>query len=192
VRLDVATGYPFNGRIRVRIDSTPDRPWSLTLRVPAWAAGGARLTVAGRARPVSAGPVTERRVWQRGDEVVLELPMAPRFTHPDPRIDAVRGCVAVEQGPLVLAVESVDVPSVATVDELRVDVARPPRLVDGRVVVDGRRAVGADAEAEADWPYQAATAPGRGEPMELPLVPYYRWANRGPSTMRVWLPVDDA
>ena len=25
--------------------------------------------------------------------------------------------------------------------------------------------------------------------VELPLLPYHAWATRGPSTMRVWLPV---
>lgn len=27
-----------------------------------------------------------------------------------------------------------------------------------------------------------------GEPIDVPLVPYREWANRGPSTMRVWIP----
>src|SRR5256885_2551845 len=31
-----------------------------------------------------------------------------RFTWPDPRVDALRGCVAVERGPLVLCAESLD------------------------------------------------------------------------------------
>ncbi|ETJ45372.1 hypothetical protein Q604_UNBC00628G0002, partial [human gut metagenome] len=26
----------------------------------------------------------------------------------------------------------------------------------------------------------------------LPLIPYYSWANRGPATMRVWLPRAEA
>lgn len=30
---------------------------------------------------------------------------------------------------------------------------------------------------------------GDGEVLEVPLVPYHDWAERGPSTMRVWLPV---
>lgn len=28
------------------------------------------------------------------------------------------------------------------------------------------------------------------DPAWIPLIPYYGWGNRGPSTMRVWLPVD--
>ncbi|WDZ82746.1 glycoside hydrolase family 127 protein [Micromonospora cathayae] len=203
----VTTDYPYDGRIRVRIDTDDDRPWSLSVRVPGWADRGATLTVGGDTRPVGPGAVTERRIWRRGDELLLTLPMAPRFTYPDDRIDAVRGCVAVERGPLVFALESVDVPGVGSVDELRVDLGRPPRLVDGRVVVCCRRVRARDH----DWPYRAdgaGSAPPAGDrsdevvpvtpdgvtPVtgpgfdEVALVEYHAWANRGPSTMRVWLP----
>ena len=40
----------------------------------------------------------------------LTLEMPPRVTAPDDRIDAVRGCVALERGPLVYCVESADLP----------------------------------------------------------------------------------
>ncbi|GAB3531247.1 glycoside hydrolase family 127 protein [Phytohabitans suffuscus] len=183
----VETDYPRDGEIRVRIDSDDEHPWALSLRVPGWAARGATLTVDGRREPVAPGVVTERRVWRRGDEVVLSLPMAPRFTYPDPRIDAVRGCVAVERGPVVFALESVDVPGVEAVDELRVDTGQPPRLVDGRVTVRLRHV----RAHEHDWPYRAdpaETTPAPGAPLDdVPLVEYHAWANRGPSTMRVWL-----
>ncbi|GFJ93962.1 hypothetical protein Prum_076040 [Phytohabitans rumicis] len=146
------------------------------------------MTVDGHTRPVGPGYVTEQRIWRPGDEVVLSLPMAPRFTYPDPRIDAVRGCVAVERGPVVLALESVDVDGVDSVDELRVDTGRPPRLSAGRVTVSLRRVHPNDH----DWPYrtdEAESVPALGEELdEVALVAYHAWANRGPSTMRVWLP----
>ncbi|WP_428964928.1 glycoside hydrolase family 127 protein [Micromonospora fluostatini] len=190
LRVTVLTGYPDDGVVRVRVDSDDDRPWSLSVRVPGWATRGATLTVDADTRPVGPGMVTERRVWRRGDEVVLRLPMAPRFTYPDPRIDAVRGCVAVERGPVVLALESVDVPGVGTVDEFRVDTRHPPRVVDGRVTVRCRRV----RPREDEWPYRGTPAPP--DPVdadldEVALVEYHAWANRGPSTMRVWLPTTD-
>ena len=46
--------------------------------------------------------------WRPGDKVTLELPLAPRLTAPHPRIDAVRGCLAIERGPLVYCVEQAD------------------------------------------------------------------------------------
>lgn len=186
LRVTIATGYPHDGEIRVRIDSDDDHPWSLSLRVPGWAARGATVTVGADTRAVGPGIVTERRTWHPGDEVVLSLPMAPRFTYPDPRIDAVRGCVAVERGPLVFALESVDVPGVGTVDELAVDTLRPPRLAGDRITVCCRRA----RPDDRDWPYRTdpEPAPVAGEEIEVALVEYRAWANRGPSTMRVWLP----
>ncbi|TDB71275.1 glycoside hydrolase family 127 protein [Micromonospora sp. KC723] len=187
--LTIATDYPHGGEVRVRIDSDHDDPWSLSLRVPGWAGQGATVTVDGATRPVGPGMVTERRRWRRGDEVLLALPVAPRFTYPDPRIDAIRGCVAVEHGPLVLALESVDVPGVENVDELRVDTSQPPRVVDGRVTVSCRRVRLRDHE----WPYHTDAAGSAGvvgeEIYTVPLVEYRAWANRGPSTMRVWIPV---
>ncbi|MFB9717276.1 hypothetical protein [Planobispora longispora] len=40
------------------------------------------------------------------------------------------------------------------------------------------------------WPY-ASSPDGRvpGADVRLRLVPYHRWGNRGPATMRVWMPV---
>ena len=57
--------------------------------------------------------------------------MAPRFTVADPRVDAVRGCVAVERGPEVLCLESVDTPRNVHVDLVRVDDTVAPREEDG-------------------------------------------------------------
>ncbi|MFP3380494.1 hypothetical protein SB767_29685, partial [Bacillus sp. SIMBA_069] len=81
-----------------------------------------------------------RRRFAVGDVVELRLDPAPRFPYPDPRVDAVQGSVAVEAGPLVLCVESVDLPDGAGVNELRVDPAVAPRVADGRTVVTGRMA----------------------------------------------------
>lgn len=187
LQVTVTTDYPHDGLISVHIDSRANHPWTLSLRVPGWATQGATITVGGRTRPVGPGMITERRLWQPGDEVILNLPMTPRFTHPDPRIDAVRGCVAVECGPLVMALESVDVPETLSVNDLRIDVGTPPRVVDGRVVVHCHRAVPDDHA----WPYSADDEDREPDPPaemhDLPLVPYHAWANRGPSTMRVWL-----
>ncbi|MEV6305728.1 beta-L-arabinofuranosidase domain-containing protein [Actinoplanes sp. NPDC051861] len=184
-RVTVTTRYPADGEIHIRVDEDADEPWSLSLRVPAWAGDGATLTVGGHTWEVEPGYVTERRRWRRGDEVVLCLPVEPRFTHPDPRVDAIRGCVAVERGPLVYALESVDVPGADSVDEIRIDPEHAPVLRGGQVLVRARRLTLSDE----DWPYAAAPPRPAAEDLgEVPLIPYHTWANRGPSTMRVWLP----
>jgi uncharacterized protein len=191
VAVDVETGYPRDGLIRVHIREDVAEPWTLALRVPAWA-DGARLVVAGAEEvPAAPGTVQVRRVFRAGETVELHLPVAPRFTAPDPRIDAVRGCLAVERGPEVLCLESVDLAAasggrVDDVAAVRLDPAVAPRDADGSVVVRLRHA----EPAIRAWPY-AAPGAGQaddGEELDVPLVPYHDWAERGPSTMRVWLP----
>ena len=58
------------------------------------------------------------------------------MTWPDPRIDAVRGCVAIERGPEVLALESTDLAPLG-VDDVGQVVIDPDRVrwreADGRV-----------------------------------------------------------
>ena len=45
----------------------------------------------------------------------------------------------------------------------------------------------------AGWPYRDAGAarPGVHRDAEIPMLPYHAWANRGPATMRIWLPTTE-
>ncbi|WP_146953198.1 beta-L-arabinofuranosidase domain-containing protein [Cellulomonas soli] len=181
VGLEVRTRYPDEGTVTVRVTRTPAHAWELALRVPAWARGA---TVDGEAVD---GPVARvRRVFAVGDEVTLRLPVRPRLTVPDDRVDAVRGCVAVEKGPVVLCVESTDLPDGLQVDEIRLDLTLPVVDDPQGAVAKGLRV----QQTDDAWPYRDASGPlaATGEPFAMRLVPYHSWANRGPSTMRVWIP----
>ncbi|KGM17693.1 hypothetical protein N867_15220 [Actinotalea fermentans ATCC 43279 = JCM 9966 = DSM 3133] len=181
VDLDVETDYPVSGRVAVTIRTDAAEPWSLSLRVPEWADGGARLDGV----PV-VGPVARvTRAFSSGDTVVLDLPVVPRLVHPDHRIDAVRGTVAAMRGPLVECLESIDLPPGARLEDVVV-LPEPPRLEAGRVVLRG-----VTVEASQQLPYRRE--PDRSsrssEPFDVVLVPYLEHAERGPSAMRVWLPL---
>lgn len=181
----VECDYPRDGRITVRVIDCDDAPLTLTLRVPPWA-NGSMLTVGGATGPVEPGVVSIERVFRPGDELVLDMPLTPRFTAPAAQIDAVRGCVAVERGPEVLCLESPDVPTVSTVDAIRVDPLIAPRHVGDRTVVTGR-VIGL---SRPEWPYAEAADPAENrELVDIPLIAYRDWANRGPSSMRIWIPV---
>lgn len=186
VVLRVATAYPRDGHVEVTVEESPSDPWTLSLRVPSWA-GGATVTDAGTTSAVEPGYTTIARVFAPGDVVLLELPMAPRWTFADPRVDAVRGQVAVERGPVVYCLESLDLG--ADVDGVQVDVSAPPMDRDGDVLV---HATTLELE-DPHWPFGqepgAGAVSGRVDRGLVPLVPYHHWANRGPSTMRVWMPV---
>ncbi|MBN6057509.1 glycoside hydrolase family 127 protein [Nonomuraea sp. RK-328] len=206
--LRVETGYPWSGGVTVRV--LQDGAGAVSLRVPSWASGATLSAGSGPARPVGPGYATAEGPWKAGDEIRLELPMAPRWTFPDRRIDALRGCVAVERGPLVYCAESVgDEPPLA---HLTVRVPAPPTEVppaeaasssSGRKDPNSGENGPAGGEAvELEVAAVRAAARGNGWPYgpdpdevtggvdtALRLVPYHRWGNRGPATMRVWLPV---
>ncbi|SFR02601.1 hypothetical protein SAMN04488564_102142 [Lentzea waywayandensis] len=180
VGLEVRTSYPDGGDVALRVTrSDGGTPWSVSLRVPGWAAG-AVLVLDHERRPVAPGDVVLTREWAVGQEIRLELPMRPRFVRPDPRIDAVRGCVAIERGPLVMCAESL---GEIDLDALRVCAGHAPAQTGDGSVVRARF----DAARESSWPYgEPAGRPGTFAPLHL--LPYHRWARRGPATMRVWLP----
>jgi uncharacterized protein len=190
IAVRMRTDYPDGGTVTVEVVEAPPDPVTVSLRVPAWARGRATVSEPGQsARTVSEAQVDLTRAYTVGDRIRLELPVTPRWTFADPRIDAVRGTVAVERGPVVLCVESVDLPGDADVDVVRVDPSEPPVDLDGAVVVHGALV----EPAPRDWPYgdsaRAQVEGGQRPDLAIPLRPYHSWAERGPSTMRVWLPL---
>lgn len=183
IGIEMTTGYPFHGKVSIRITETDEAPWSLSIRVPAWA-DGAVLTDQGSRRTVSPGTTTLTRTFAVGERVELELPMGPRWTVPDPRIDAVRGCVAVEQGPLVLCVESVDLPAGRDVGAVRIDQSQSLEAAGEAVIATGQLV----DDIDLTWPYPKSIGRPRGGEIQLRLTPYHQWGNRGPSSMRIWIP----
>jgi uncharacterized protein len=193
----VRTDYPWDGRVEIEVTETPAEPWALSLRVPGWCRD-ARLEVASESTAVPArGYARLERSWRPGDRVLLELAMPPRLTAPHPRIDAVRGCLAIERGPLVYCLESVDAPVGTGVDDVVIDAGGPLEEVPRPDLLDGIVAVVATARHRparwnGTWPYAEAGGSGHaradGPPISLLAVPYALWGNRGDGAMRVWTP----
>jgi len=182
--LTMTTSYPDDGTIVIRVDANDGGERTVSLRVPAWAEGATVTGPDGVANPAEAGGTARvTAVFAPGDEIRLHLPVAPRWTVPDPRIDAVRGCAAVERGPVVLCAESIDLPGGADVADLTVDVSVPPFERDGRIHVSAQVHTRDD-----DRPYGTAAPEEAGKSAEVALIPFHRRANRGPASMRVWLP----
>lgn len=186
IELGVQTDYPSSGTIAVRVLAPAGGEWTLSLRIPAWARGRATVAVNGETVAAFEDVARVTRDFRAGDEVVLTLPVEPRWTWPDPRVDALRGQVAVEQGPVVLCSESIDTPGI-DLDSVQVSPTQPPVAVDGSTT-----RVGATTTTllENGLPYRSSPAHLVGQAVELTLTPYHQWAERGPSTMRVWFPVE--
>jgi DUF1680 family protein len=196
VALRIESGYPWDGRVRLSVDETSARPWTLALRVPGWCSG-ARLRINSGETVSSAGPtgyLRLERAWARGDVVELDLPMPARLVEAHPWIESARGRVAIERGPIVYCLEQADHPGTPVAD-LEIDTATPlssaweADCLEGVAIVHGR---GWEVDTSA-WRHRlyrplgsAPSAPRR--PVALTAIPYYAWANREPGAMRVWIP----
>jgi hypothetical protein len=201
VRLIQETDYPWNGTVRLTVEPVAadgtagaDADFELRIRIPGWArdepvpsdlyvfADAADdvspvLRVNGDMVPVEVenGFAVLDRTWKAGDTVELELPMQVRRVAAHASVENDRGRLAIQRGPLVYAVESVDNGGTA------LDITLP---ADAPLTTEHR--------AELLGGVTIIRGPGLrgGAPFDLLAVPYFAWANREPGEMAVWLPTD--
>lgn len=194
VRVIQETRYPWEGEVDLTVEMPAPADFALMLRIPEWVEE-AHLLLNDRALDVAAAPgayARIRRTWLPGDRVCLVLPMEPRLVEAHPRVEQLRGQVAVMRGPILYCLESPDLPEGVRVSEVRIpeDVRWSARyradLLGGVTVLEGE----AIRVREGDWggrlyrPLQHRT-----ERLHVRLIPYYAWANRGVSEMTVWMPL---
>ena len=196
--LAVDTKYPMDGAIEVRVLETVDAPWTLALRVPGWCRG-ATVSVNGTPMTASAnaaGYLEIGRQWRAGDRIALTLPMPVRLTAAHPSVDALRGAVAIERGPVVYCLESIDQPEGVDVNHVELFVDEPLReqvredfLGEAQILVTATGLARDDSGwAGAGWAALSELPAEDGRRVTLTAIPYHLWANRGPSVMRVFTP----
>lgn len=194
--LRMETEYPHQGEVDVTFAETPARPVALAVRVPSWARATMRFGMAGAdvgTRDEAQGYHWIRRAWQPGDRITISMALEPRLTVANPRVDATRGALAIERGPLVYCLEATDNAEAEHLADLRIDPHAPlterfeAGLLGGVHVITAR---GWRTSAAA-WNaclYQPYPVPDTGPTATLSAVPYYAWANRGAGAMQVWIP----
>jgi DUF1680 family protein len=106
------TDYPWDGRVKITLDSLDTKSLTMMLRIPGWSKN-AGLQVNGK--PVMAATKSGtyaalKRTWSAGDVIELELPMPVRLLEANPLVEENRNHVAVKRGPIVYCLESPDLP----------------------------------------------------------------------------------
>lgn len=198
--IEVTTDYPWQPTVTVTVLESPGQPWELAVRRPGWcesiAVTGPELTGSAGLNDTGDGYLRARRAWAPGDRITVEFGMPARVLAAHPAVDAVRGCVALARGPLVYCLEQSGQPAGTTLDDLVIEpgtLTETAAADDGTVSLTGTGRTGA-ASGWAEHLYRPVDADGTadsppGVPVRWTAVPYYRWANREPSPMRVWLPL---
>jgi uncharacterized protein len=196
-----------SGAVYLRVLTAPQAGRGLAFRVPAWSSNTRILVNNDPERTVvSPGYHIFHRRWQPGDVITVHLDVTPRWTYPDRRVDAVRGCVAIERGPLVYCFEQADQLGGARLDDLVIQpggvLGERPVTLDGigqtiEVTAQGVRLPPAPPAQAA--PPQATTstapfAPAASFASEVTaiVIPYLQWDNRDGGPMRVWMPQGSA
>ncbi len=196
VALEMTTNYPWEGAIAIQVLVAPAAPWTLALRIPAWAQ---THTVRVNDQPVEGtldaqGYLSLARTWHAGDVVAIDLPMEPTWIVPNPRVDAIRGTVALERGPLVYCFESHDQPAAVDMADVQMQTAAPiteaaMTELGGGVKLHTTGSMPGSTWRDGLYRTQAAdTQAGDAQSVPLTAIPYYAWGNRGMRGMRVWLP----
>jgi hypothetical protein len=188
------TDYPWDGRVTIHVD--PERPtdFALAVRIPGWSRGEAMptdlyrfadvrlkpdatlttptLSVNGKLIPLTLdkGFARLRRVWRKGDVVVLDLPMPIRRVLAHEGVAEDRGRAAIQRGPIVYCLEAVD------------NSARGEHVSDIHLPLDTPLAHAFKANVLGGVEVIA----GGG----VVAVPYYAWNNRGKGEMSVWIPYE--
>lgn len=196
LKLTQSSRYPWDGRVDIEVDQVSGQaPVSLFLRVPQWSEES-QLLVNGRPVDVTsaAGTYVEvNRTWSPGDRVELLLDMRPVLMEANPLVEEARNQVAVKRGPLVYCLESIDIEGGYDLDDviIPVDIELEPKeiVVDNSPVVclEGVAELMDSSESWENRLYRPATTAKRK--VNIRLIPYYAWGNRGKAEMTVWMPL---
>lgn len=202
VTLTQTTEYPWNGDIRVSVSPKGKQNFTLKIRIPGWVQGEVvpsnlysftdnkqlnySVKVNGETfrSNLDKGYFAINRLWKKGDVVEVHFDMEPRTVKANSKVEADRGKISVERGPLVYCAEWPDndfsVLSVFMNRKPEFTVERKPELLYG---ID-------ELKTQAQTLGYDETGRLVTKDVTLTLIPYYAWAHRGTGEMAVWLPQD--
>ena len=194
ISLTQESDYPWDEAIRITIDAAPAHEVALMLRVPGWC-DAAELTINGEASDAALAPgsyAEVKRAFKAGDEIVLRLPMRPRLIKAHPKAEEIRNHVAIMRGPIVYCLEGVDLPAGVSIldvyapDDMGLSASREDDLLGGVMAIKGVARHITERNGSTVLYLEAGNE--REEDLDITLIPYYAWNNRGVSEMTVWLP----
>jgi DUF1680 family protein len=138
---------------------------------------------------VARGPLAVDREWATGDHLSVTFDMPPERDLPGVFTDRRVRHEPLRRGPVVYCLEGVDherpLHHYAIPRDGTIDADHRPDLLSGVTTLQGEARV-PEVDRWDDDLYRRADATDRTD-ASFTAVPYYAWANREPSEMRVWM-----
>ena len=201
--LSQSTNYPWDGQITISVDQNSVGEFALKIRIPGWLRNkpvpsdlytytdnkrlGYAVTINGQTFPFQLtddGYLTLERRWKKGDRIQLTFDMEPRVVRANAKVEADRGMVCIERGPLVYCAEHPD----NSFDIMSALVNQQPQFRLGQCEIAGTPVTTLITDAQTlKFDKQGKLL---AEDQKLTLIPYYAWCHRGSGKMRVWLAQD--
>lgn len=197
LKLSQQTDYPWDGRIRIKIDCIQKSGiFVLRLRIPGWAQD-AKLSINSKTVNINCKPAsyaTVERNWAAGDVIELDLPMPVRMILADPLVEQTRNQVSVMRGPIVYCLESIDLPKECPLEDIclpanaKWTIRQKPDLLGGVALLTTKAlAIQKTARHDIGGYHQVSNIKSRR--VDIRMIPYYTWNNREEPKMTVWLPI---
>ena len=212
ITLEQQTNYPWDGDIALTVKTKGI--FKLKVRIPGWAMNqvvpsdlyrytdgftpGVSIAVNGsdelKGNVTADGYCTIDRKWKKGDVVSIHFDMKPRTVVANEKVEADRGCIAVERGPLVYCAEwadngKVNPRSVIASKNMTLTVVPDYTIQNKESESKGDKSFTVTAIKATGLQYAKMDKDGRlaVEDTDLTLIPYYAWDHRGGGKMTVWL-----
>lgn len=192
------TDYPYEGRIRLSITSVKnDVSSNLHIRIPGWVENGSIIDEKGNKKLLTKKDANTyiilplKQLTNTKIEVFFDMPV--RLTVSHPMVEENSNQAAVERGPLVYCVESLDA-KVETLDDLLLKTdtkfTQVPFAIDNRVTIALEAQMYAHNRDTYDRNKLYQTLKDTGvKSVQVRMIPYFTWDNRGFGEMRIWLPL---
>ncbi len=202
INLKQTTGYPWNGNVRLEITKGKQN-MALKLRIPGWVRGEVvpsdlytyadgkqmKYTIRVNGQPIESklekGYFTISRTWGKGDVVEIDFDMCPRIVKAHKEVDADKGRVAIERGPIVYCAEWPDNKDFK-ISSILLPVNPEIQIIDKPDMLCGIKVL----ETSAQSLFINKSGLLEAESLKLKLIPYNAWNHRGSGDMMVWLPQD--
>ena len=189
VNLQITSSFPWEGSVTIQVHAEEATKFTLALRIPEWGKDY-HITAPEGEIEVKDGYYYITRCWSSRDTITLDFPMKIRRIRSNPKVRENIGRIAFTRGPIVYCLEERDNQNnlhLITVPKETSCTTRSFSIQDREVVALSGKGLRSLPEAFADKGLYYDAEQDRTEEIDLTLIPYFTWANRGEGEMQVWV-----
>lgn len=197
IKLTQVNNYPWNGLLKLNVDPATASHFNMLVRIPGWSRAkaipsdlysyqnkeAAKIVIKVNGAPVkytmANGYAVISRVWKKGDNIQLNLPMETKEVMANKALSVDSNKIAIQRGPIMYCGEWKD--NGGKISNLFIpnNTTFKPHYESG--LLNGVTVLKAQV-------LRTDSLGGKPQKTELTAIPYYSWANRGKGEMTVWFP----